>query len=104
MFQISGVDPRKNGKAPGLRENIFAYGDCSQTSLDEEKGIVAIKTFVYNVYFNVIGVISGGKPQAEIPNRINFMQFISVGPLHLIQVLNGKISHDPKGGAGKKAF
>lgn len=42
LFQISSIDPRIDPIAKGLRENIFAFGDVCQTSLNEEKSGISI--------------------------------------------------------------
>jgi hypothetical protein len=41
-MQLSSVDPRINPIAPAVKENIFAFGDCCLTSLNEIKGVVSI--------------------------------------------------------------
>jgi apoptosis-inducing factor 2 len=42
LNQISGTDPRVNPIAQGLKGNIFAFGDCTQTSLNENKGAMSM--------------------------------------------------------------
>jgi NADH dehydrogenase FAD-containing subunit len=51
LNQISGTDPRVNPIALGLKENIFAFGDCTQTSLNENKGAMSMnfmKPYIIN--------------------------------------------------------
>jgi len=38
-MQITATDPSKGGNTPAIKENIFAFGDCCRTSLNEEKAI-----------------------------------------------------------------
>ena len=61
-MQITDRDPTGNGKSLPVRENIFALGDCTKTSLNEEKGILAIKFLAYTVVGNVMAIVHGGKP------------------------------------------
>ena len=42
LFQISSVDPRIDPIAKGVKENIFAFGDVCQTSLNEQKSAISI--------------------------------------------------------------
>jgi len=42
LFQISSIDPKIDPIAKGVRENIFAFGDCCLTSLNEIKSATTI--------------------------------------------------------------
>ena len=43
-MQITDKNPISGGTSLPVRENIFALGDITLTSLNEEKGVPSIKT------------------------------------------------------------
>jgi NADH dehydrogenase FAD-containing subunit len=102
LFQISGVNPRVNGLAPGLRENVFAFGDVTQTSLNETKGVIAIKNLAQYLQMNLVQIAHGQKPSHTIPDSIPHMEMISLGPEYAVLNINGLVTADPH--AAKKKF
>ncbi len=62
LFQISSEDPKINPNAQGVKENIFAFGDCCVTSLNEPKNIGSIKFLSEYVTKNIIQLSSGQSP------------------------------------------
>ncbi len=62
LFQISNVDPRKNSLAKGVKENVYAFGDCCQTSLNESKSVIAIMFLTSYISSNLIQVAHGRAP------------------------------------------
>jgi len=59
LNQISGIDPRRNPIAQGLKENIFAFGDCCQTSLNEIKGALSMKFLAPYIVSNLKQIAHG---------------------------------------------
>jgi NADH dehydrogenase FAD-containing subunit len=91
-FQITGTDPVKSGgSSAALKENVFAFGDCTLTSLNEEKSIVSIKFMASIVVNNILALAEGKKISETIPRALSFVAMVSMGPTYAIQVLNGMV-------------
>lgn len=95
LYQISSVNPEDNPTAVGVKENIFAFGDVCLTSLNEPKSFPAIKSLSDYITKNIIQLSVGQAPSNQIPSRIIFACFMSLGPDYGIMQLNGMFKFGP---------
>ncbi len=95
LFQISSFNPGDNPTAAGVKANIFAFGDVCLTSLNEPKSIPSIKSLSDCVTKNIIQMSLGQEPSNQIPSRIIFACFMSLGPDYGIMQLNGLLKFGP---------
>lgn len=65
-MQITNIDPRVISSTKAVRENIFCLGDCTQTSLNEEKGITPIHVLSEIVEKNLDLLAKGKKASSRI--------------------------------------
>lgn len=61
-FQVINSTSEKNGKAKAAKKNIFAFGDCCRTSLNEVKNIPSLRFLGPTIHSNVISVLNGEEP------------------------------------------
>ena len=52
-MQICGADSRKKRNPKTAKANVFALGDITHTSLNEEKGVMAIVFMAPVIYRNI---------------------------------------------------
>lgn len=80
-FQITSTDPvRSGGVSAALKQNVFAFGDCCQTSLNEEKNIPAMKFMAAVILNNIQTLASGQGIQKSIPAVLPYVIMVSLGP------------------------
>jgi NADH dehydrogenase FAD-containing subunit len=91
LNQISGTDPRVNPIALGLKGNIFAFGDCTQTSLNENKGAMSMNFMMPFIINNLRQMSRGQRPSHTLPNRLHDFSMVSLGPTYGIMALNGLV-------------
>lgn len=101
LFQISGVDPRIDPVAKGVRENIFAFGDVCLTSLNEVKTAFVIVFLTEYLSKNLQQLAVGQQPSHQLPSRLPFMSMISLGPQYGIMVMNGLVADGATMAKGK---
>jgi NADH dehydrogenase FAD-containing subunit len=104
QMQVTDVDPRKQGIAPPVKDNIFCVGDISYSSLNEEKNIHNAFFLVPTAVQNVIDHASGKRPLHSIPSSIPTINMISLGSVYGIRVMNGLVKLDSKLGERKSGF
>jgi hypothetical protein len=104
LMQVSAADPKHNPFAPAIKENIFALGDCCLTSIREEKSILALNLMLPYIVKNIIQLASKQRPSNQLPNKLPYMSFVSLGPEYMLQIINGMAKLDPKAGPMKKDF
>jgi hypothetical protein len=95
------VDPRKNPVAKGVKENVYAFGDCCLTSLQESKCVISIVFLTDYIVSNLLQVAHGRAPSHQIPSRLANLSPISLGPNIGIMVFNGLVMMNPAPGKGK---
>lgn len=79
-MQVTGVDPTTTRACPPIKDNVFAVGDCTFSSLQEDKTIGSLKFLAGYCINNIIDIASGRRPSHPLPNSIPFMSFMSLGP------------------------
>jgi hypothetical protein len=101
LWQISSVDPRKDPTAQGVRDNIFAYGDVCQTSLNEEKTGIVLSFLVPTLAKNLAQIAHGQKPSNTIPSKLPHLSPVSLGPNFGLMVINGIVASGEAFGKSK---
>ncbi|XP_075262156.1 uncharacterized protein LOC142353710 [Convolutriloba macropyga] len=69
-------------------QNVFAFGDCCNTGLNEEKGIPAVIQFGDTLFNNLCKLVHGKSRLQAIPKYPEVMQIIPSGPNDGIIILN----------------
>jgi hypothetical protein len=102
-MQISSENPVSGSPlVPGLRENIFAFGDVCLTSLNEPKTVASIKLLSEFIVANLKSLALGRGLVKQLPSSITSLTMISLGPDQGILSINGMITHGK--GIGKNKF
>jgi len=78
-----------------VRENIFAFGDCCITSLNEVKCFASIKFLSDCITKNIIQMSSGQALSNQIPQKITFISAMSLGPDYGMMQINGMFKFGP---------
>lgn len=85
-----------------IRSNIFAYGDCCRTSLNEVKNIPSLRFLSRQIKANVESLLKKEEPKAAIPAKLPVLAGVSIGPSFGIFVMNGNVNSGE--GTGKVKF
>jgi hypothetical protein len=75
-----------------VNPRIFAFGDVCQTSLNEPKSVIAISFLIDTLVKNILQTANGQRPSNQIPNSINDMCVVSLGPNYGILAINGMVT------------
>ena len=62
-----------------MHKNIFSYGDCCQTKLNEEKSLVSIFQFIHVVAHNIEQVARDSVEFLSIPPEVHTIQMLPMG-------------------------
>ena len=103
-FQIIGSDPATNPKAEALASNIFAFGDCCRTSINEVKNIPSIKFLAQFLESNLQKVVSGKTDLVSIPDKIPLFAAVSIGPSYGLFVMGDNVMPGDENGKAKYQF
>ncbi len=103
-FQVIASDSKDNGKAKAVKDNIFAFGDCCRSSLNEVKNIPSLKFLAPFLYKNVSAVIKGEPAAESIPAKLPVFAAISIGPNYGIFVMNSNVMPGEENGKAKYGF
>jgi hypothetical protein len=99
---VIGSDPKGNGKAKAIKNNIFAFGDCCRTSLNEVKNIPSLRFFGPTLYANVVSVLKGEEAKTSLPAKAPVLAGVSIGPSFGLFIMNGTVNSGD--GVGKVKF
>lgn len=92
FFQVIGSDSKTNGKAKAIQSNIFAFGDCCRTSLNEVKNIPSLRFFGPTLYANVVSVLKKEEPKVSIPTKFPVLAGVSIGPSFGLFIMNNTVN------------
>lgn len=98
-MQVTNVDPRLTRIAPAVQDNIYCVGDASLSSLNEIKGILAVKTLAPLAAKNILAQAAGRRPNNTIPSSMPSIAMISLGPRDALMVINGMATLSNSAGA-----
>jgi hypothetical protein len=85
-----------------LRPNIFAFGDCCRTSLNEVKNIPSLRFFSRTIKANVESALKKEEPKVSIPAKFPVMAGVSIGPSFGLFIVNDTV--DSAEGASRVKF
>ena len=97
-----GSDPKGNGQAKPIQSNIFAFGDCCRTSLNEVKNIPSLRFFGPTLDANVVSVLKKEEPKVSLPAKAPVLAGVSIGPSFGLFIMNGNVNSGE--GVGKVKF
>ncbi len=63
-----------------MKNNVFAFGDCCRTSINEVKNIASIRFLAPIVKANVVSVLKNETPLKAIPAKFPTLAAVSIGP------------------------
>lgn len=87
-----------------MKENIFAFGDCCRTSINEVKNIPSLKFLAPFLHKNLSEVIKGQPTTESLPAKLPVFAAVSIGPSYGMFVMNSNVMAGDENGKAKAGF
>jgi len=85
-----------------VKTNIFAFGDCCRTTLNEVKNIPSLRFYGPTIFENIQAVLKGEAPSTALPTKAPVLAGVSIGPSWGLFIMNGNVM--PGDETGKVKF